>query len=74
MVGCPVSGRVVLLVNECNWYPFSIVQFLSTNYIVSSSLTTFIISLLLFHCEHCIAFLLWLQKYTVFRLKKIVTT
>ena len=23
MVGCPVSGRVV---NECSWYPFSIVQ------------------------------------------------
>ena len=27
MVGCPVSGNVVLLVNECNWHPFSVVPF-----------------------------------------------
>ena len=43
MVGCPVSGRVVLLVNEHSWRPFSIAQvFLNTDRVFSSSLITFI--------------------------------
>jgi len=28
MVGCYVSGRVILLVRECNWDPFSLAKIL----------------------------------------------
>ena len=61
-----VSGRVVLLVSECSWHPFSIAQFFNTNHIFGSSLITTVTSLLLF-CylyEHCIVFKLGLQIYT----------
>ena len=37
MVGCPVPHRMVL-VNEHNWYSFSIAQFSNIDHIVSSSL------------------------------------
>ena len=72
MVGCPVSGRVVLLVSECSWHPFSIVQFFFyTNHISSSSLITFVTSVLLlcYLYEYCIVFKLGLQIYTLFSFK-----
>ena len=41
MVGCPLSGRVVLRVKEHNWHTFSIAHFLYTNHTFSLSLITF---------------------------------
>ena len=74
VIDCPVSGRVALLVSECNWHPFSAVQFFYTNIISSSSLMTFITSvvLLCYLYEYCIVFKLGLQIYTFLVLNKTV--
>ena len=56
MVGCPVFGTVVLLVIECNLHPFSFAHFLYKSYIFSSSLITFVISLLLL-CYYFVTFM-----------------
>jgi len=69
MVSCPVSGRVVLLGDKCNWHPVLLHSF-NTDHIYNSSLITFFISLYYYFVTFMIITLLfkWGCK-TVFSFK-----
>jgi len=55
MVGCPVSVKVVP-VNECIWHPFSVVQFVNTDHIFSSSLIILFVDVM-DYCHDAIIFI-----------------